>query len=91
MITRSIRLPELGLIAGTRAALGAGIALLLADRLNPDQRKAVGWTLVAVGVLTTFPLAAGVIFGGDMNGKAEKKDGGERMAQRGREVVTMAE
>jgi hypothetical protein len=29
----SITLPELGLIAGTRAALGAGLGLLLADRL----------------------------------------------------------
>ena len=61
MITRNITLPRLGLIAATRAGLGAGIGLLLADRLNPDQRRAVGWTLVAVGVLTTFPLAADVL------------------------------
>jgi hypothetical protein len=27
MISRTLTLPELGLIAGTRAALGAGIAL----------------------------------------------------------------
>ena len=33
--------PELGFTVITRAILGAGIALLLADRLNPDQRKAV--------------------------------------------------
>jgi hypothetical protein len=63
MMSRTITLPRLGLIAGTRAALGAGAALLLADRLTPEQRRAVGWTLVAVGVLTTFPLAADVIFG----------------------------
>jgi hypothetical protein len=63
MITRNITLPRLGLIAATRAGLGAGIGLLVADRLNPDQRRAVGWTLVAVGVLTTFPLAAEVLFG----------------------------
>ena len=43
-----ITVPELGLIAGTRAALGAGVALLLADRLSVDQRKAVGWTLFLV-------------------------------------------
>ena len=47
--------PELGFIAITRAMLGAGIALLLADRLNPDQRKAVGITLALVGFLTTIP------------------------------------
>ncbi|HEX5442885.1 MAG TPA: hypothetical protein VFW87_03605 [Pirellulales bacterium] len=48
--------PELGLIAGTRAALGAGLGLLMADRFSPEQRRAVGWTLVAVGALTTVPL-----------------------------------
>ena len=63
MIRRTVSLPEIGLIAGTRAALGAGIGLLLADRLNDDQRRAVGWTLVAVGALSTIPLAANVIFG----------------------------
>jgi hypothetical protein len=52
-----ITLPELGLVAGTRAALGAGIGLLLADRLSPEQRRAVGWTLVVVGALSTVPLA----------------------------------
>ena len=49
-------LPELGLIASTRAALGGGVALLLAERLNKEQRKAVGWTLLLVGVVTTIPL-----------------------------------
>jgi uncharacterized membrane protein YfcA len=52
-----ITFPELGLVAGTRAAAGIGIGLLLADRLSPEQRKAVGWTLLAVGALTTIPLA----------------------------------
>ena len=52
-----ITLPELGLVAGTRAGLGAGIALLVADCLSAEQRRAVGWTLVLVGVVTTVPLA----------------------------------
>jgi hypothetical protein len=52
-----ISTPELGLIAGTRAALGFGLGLLLADRFSTEQRQAVGWTLVAVGALTTVPLA----------------------------------
>ena len=51
-----LTLPEVGLLASTRAALGAGAALLLADRLGKEQRKAVGWTLFAVGVVTTLPL-----------------------------------
>jgi hypothetical protein len=61
MRQRTITLPLLGLIAGTRAALGAGIALLLADRLTAEQRRAVGWTLTGVGVLSTIPLAAHVL------------------------------
>jgi uncharacterized membrane protein len=51
-----LNLPELGLIVGTRAALGGGVALLLAEHLEKDQRKAVGWTLFLVGVVTTIPL-----------------------------------
>jgi len=43
--------------------LGAGIGLLLADRLSDDRRKAVGWTLLAVGAVSTIPLAAEIIFG----------------------------
>ena len=52
-----LTLPEIGLIAGTRGMLGAGVALLLADRLSEDQRKAVGWTLFLVGAISTVPLA----------------------------------
>ena len=40
------------LLVGTRAALAAGIGLLLSNRLNNDQRKAAGWALVLVGGLT---------------------------------------
>jgi hypothetical protein len=53
-----LSIPEIALIGGTRAALGFGVGLLVADRLNHDQRRAVGWTLVAVGAITTIPIAA---------------------------------
>jgi uncharacterized membrane protein YfcA len=56
-----LTLPELALIAGTRAALGAGLGLLLADRLPESQRKAVGWTLLLVGAVSTVPLAIEVL------------------------------
>src|SRR5437660_11143048 len=56
-----ITLPELVLVAGTRGALGAGLGLLLADRLSEDQRRAVGWTLFLFGALTTIPLAFEVL------------------------------
>jgi hypothetical protein len=55
--TVTLTLPEVALLAGTRAVLGAGVALLLADKLDPKQRESVGWTLTAVGLLTTIPLA----------------------------------
>ncbi|MEN3334229.1 MAG: hypothetical protein V7641_3594 [Blastocatellia bacterium] len=61
MKERRLTLPEIGLIGGTRALLGAGIALLLADKLNNDQRKAVGWTLFLVGAISTIPLAVNVL------------------------------
>ncbi len=56
-----ISFPELALIAGTRAIAGAGIGLLLADRLPEKQRKAVGWTLFLVGAVVTIPLAIEVL------------------------------
>jgi hypothetical protein len=56
-----LTLPELALIAGTRAALGAGVALLLGDLLPGEKRKAVGWTLFLVGAVTTVPLLVEVL------------------------------
>jgi len=58
-----ITFPELVLVAGTRAALGAGLGLLLADHLSPGQRRAVGWTLFLVGALSTIPLAFEILGG----------------------------
>jgi hypothetical protein len=56
-----LALSEIALIGGTRVLLGAGIALLLADRLGREQRRAVGWTLFLVGAISTIPLAADVL------------------------------
>ena len=61
MKTSELTLPEVGLIAATRGMLGAGIGLLLADKLNQDQRKAIGWTLFAMGAISTIPLALDVL------------------------------
>jgi hypothetical protein len=57
MIKAELTLPEICLIATARGLLGAGIALLLADKFSAEQRKAIGWTLAGVGALTTIPLA----------------------------------
>ena len=43
--------------------LGVGVGLLLSDKLSDEQRRSVGWTLVAIGVVTTFPIAA-MLFAG---------------------------
>jgi hypothetical protein len=61
MKERTLTFLEIGLIAGTRAALGAGIALLISDRLNKDQRRGAGWVLLGIGVVTTIPIVLGVI------------------------------
>jgi hypothetical protein len=42
--------------------IGAGIALLFADRLGAEQRKAVWATLALAGLITTIP-AVWAIFG----------------------------
>jgi hypothetical protein len=57
----SLRIPEIGFIAGTRAALGAGLGLLLADKFHRRQRRKIGWALVAFGAATTVPLVAKII------------------------------
>jgi hypothetical protein len=61
MKTSHLTIPQLALIAGTRVALGVGIGFLLADRLSRDQRRAVGWTLVGGGAMSSIPLAAEVL------------------------------
>lgn len=50
MITqrKALSIPDLFIIAGTRAALGAGIRLLVADKLDDDRQKDIGWSLLSV-------------------------------------------
>jgi hypothetical protein len=64
MKKHEVTIPQIGLIGGTRALLGAGIALLLSEKLTDEQRRAIGWTLFAIGALTTIPLVA-QLFGED--------------------------
>ncbi len=61
MRARSLTIPEILLIGGTRVALGAGLGLLISDKLNKDQRKGAGWALLAIGALSTIPLAINVL------------------------------
>jgi hypothetical protein len=62
MQTKTLTVPQLGFIIATRAALGAGVGLLLGDRLRSSTRRALGLTLVSIGAATTVP-AAMFLFG----------------------------
>ena len=59
----TIDVPTFASIVGTRAALGIGVGLLLAERIPADRRRAVVGALVAVGAATTIPLAMRVFRG----------------------------
>ena len=61
MTQKSLTIPEIVLIAGTRVAFGVGLGLLFADKLSNDTRKGAGFALLAVGALTTIPIAAGIL------------------------------
>jgi hypothetical protein len=61
MKTRHVTLRELGLIAATRMALGAGLGLLIGGRLSGHARRIAGWTLLALGAVSTVPLALNVL------------------------------
>jgi hypothetical protein len=56
MKTVTLPLPWLGFTAGTRAALGVGLGLLLAQKMSKAHRRTVGWTLVSLGAATTVPI-----------------------------------
>ncbi len=58
-----VSIPDLGLLAVTRGLLGAGLGLLAAGRLTERQRRPLGWTLFAIGLVTTLPLAIAVLGG----------------------------
>jgi hypothetical protein len=58
-----ISLPELGLVALTRAGLGFGIGLLASSRMTKEQRRAIGIAMVVVGAVTTVPLALEILKG----------------------------
>jgi hypothetical protein len=53
----ALTIPEVAFIAGTRGALGLGAGLLLSRKIEESRRRAIGWTLFAVGLATTIPAA----------------------------------
>jgi len=65
MKTVVLNLPTFGFVVATRAMLGAGVGLLLSDRLSPEQRRAVAFTLIGIGAVTTVPALFAVLGGRD--------------------------
>jgi len=57
MRKKELALPEIALIAVTRAAIGFGAGLLLADKFKRERRKAIGWSLLLTGLASTIPIA----------------------------------
>jgi hypothetical protein len=65
-----VALPYVGLIAGTRVALGVGIGLLASTRIDESARRKAGVALVTLGALSTIPLALKVVSGTHRLGSA---------------------
>ena len=55
--------PTFGFVVGTRAMLGAGLGLLLSDRVSPDRRRHLALTLIGIGAATTVPALIAVLRG----------------------------
>lgn len=58
-----LNMPAFAFVLGTRAALAAGVGLLIAGKLSERRRRAIGGTLVAIGAATTLPAAMTVVRG----------------------------
>ena len=54
-ISSSRQVPHVGSMVMTNA-VGAGVGLIVADKLGEDERKVIGWTLFLMGVVSTVPL-----------------------------------
>ena len=55
--------PTFGFVVGTRAMLGAGLGLLLSDRVPADRRRHIALTLIGIGAATTVPALIAVLRG----------------------------
>ena len=53
----NVSLPEIAFIAATRGVGGAGIGLLASNFLRPDSRRKLGLAFLAIGILTSIPIA----------------------------------
>jgi hypothetical protein len=54
---RSLTVPEMMFVIATRAALAAGVTLLISGRLKESTRRRAGLALIGIGGVTTIPAA----------------------------------
>ena len=52
MKTYPVTLLQLGILTGTRAVAGAGLALMFSGKGTVELRKGIGWSLLGVGAVT---------------------------------------
>jgi hypothetical protein len=70
MQERQLSIPKLIFIAGTRALLGAGVALLASRRMSDKTRLTAGIVLAVIGAVSTVPAARLVIHAGSSRPQA---------------------
>jgi len=58
-----LNVPIFGLAVATRAAIGVGIGLLIADRMPADRRRRVAIALLSIGAATTVPIVNAILRG----------------------------
>jgi hypothetical protein len=63
MRTVTLALPKFAFVVGTRAALAAGVGMLVASRLSGNRRRTVGLGLIVLGAATTIPAARWLVRG----------------------------
>jgi hypothetical protein len=55
MKSLELDLPTFGFVVATRAMIGAGVGLLLAEKIPADRRRAAGLILLGIGAASTVP------------------------------------
>ena len=92
----TLPLPMFAFVLVTRAALAAGVSLLVASKLSPERRRVVGTTLAAIGAATTFPAVMSVVRGIKKAGRSavyrdERLIGATRYARKGDDAETIGD
>src|SRR5439155_26810442 len=63
MMKLMLNLPTFGFVVFTRAMIGAGVGLLVSERLPKDRRRVIGAALLAIGAASTVPAVFAILRG----------------------------